>query len=382
MQPSMLDLCRSIRANVDLVTVVSQDTPLRRSGPNEWQGRNPFHGGDNPRGLTVYYDHRSDAWKFKCFTGANHQGDVLDYIQIRDGIELPAVIDRLRGGIGDWRQREPVATLPPDERSSPLAWALVERYERLLDVPVDPTGKNQTTPRELWRRHGMDDETIARFRLGYCPACPTAYDEANPDRRFPSLTIPVIFNGELLTIRHRLLTPIDIKDKYRPHRKGAGLYLFNRDGLSRESPDVLIVEGEKKAMVLCRLGVDTLMPVVSATGGVKAWLGRYRGVWAPLLADRSAVYVLFDPGSEETAERTAYLFGRRGHVVTLPEKVDDMMLARADPYDGLPALFDAIGAAVPVRSRSYWGERLAAREVATLPVEAPIAQPELRDRSF
>jgi len=365
MQPTIQEVCRSIRSSVDLIAVVSQDTPLRRSGANEWQGRNPFHGGDNRRGITVYYDHGEAVWKFKCFTGDGLQGDVIDYVRLRGGLEFHEAINQLRGGIGDWRRREPVATLPPDERSAPLEWSLAERYARLLDLPIDPSGKDQTTPRDLWHRQGMDDATIARFKLGYCPSCPTAFDPADKQRRFPSLTIPVDYAGELLTIRHRLLTPVDPKDKYRPHRKGAGLYLFNRDSLSCESRDVLIVEGEKKAMVLCRLGVDQMIPVISATGGVKAWLGRYRGVWAPLLAERASVYVLFDPGSEETAERTAYLFGRRGHVVTLPDKVDDLLLQHADPHEGLPLLFDALGAAVPVRSRSYWGEWLERRQATT-----------------
>lgn len=370
-QPSLSEICQSIRSSIDLVAMVGQDTPLRRVGLNEWRGRNVFHGGDNPTALSVYYDHSDQVWRFKCFTGAAYQGDVIDYVRARDGLNFREAVDHLRGGIGTWEPRRVVPdtqALSEDERTTPLSWRVVERYERLLDVPVDPNGKDQTTPRQLWRLHGMDDETIVRFRLGYCPACPTAFDETDPQRCFPSLTIPISYAGELLTIRHRLLTPANPKDKYRPHRRGAGLHLFNRDSLSQESRHVLVVEGEKKAMVLCRLGGD-MMPIVSATGGVKSWLGRYRGVWVPLLADFDVVYVLFDPGGEEIAERTAMLFGRRGHVVTLPQKVDDLLLAYPDPYDGLPELFTVIGQAVPVRSRSYWGERLAARVVA-MPVDA------------
>lgn len=381
-QQHISSLCQSIRTSVDLVAVANQDVSLRRTGLNEWRGRNPFHGGDNPTGFAVYYDRGDKIWRFKCFTGAGYQGDVIDYVRARDGLNLFEAIERLSGGIGigEWESRKPIPdnqALTEEERSRPLSWRLVDRYEGLLDLPIDPSGRNAKTPRELWHQQGLDDATIARFRLGFCPACPTAYDESDPDRRFSSLTIPVTFNGELLAIRHRLLTPINPKDKYRPHRKGSGLHLFNRDSLSSQDSDVLIVEGEKKAMVLCGLGFETMMPIVSTTGGVKSWVGRYRGVWAPLLAVFDRVYVLFDPGSEEIAERTAFLFGRRGHVVVLPKKVDDLVLSYRDPCDGVRHVIETIAVSAPVRSRSYWGERL-----ATLPDQANEQAAEALARAF
>ncbi len=347
---------QAVRKRVDLVALVNQDTPIRRAGMNEWRTRNVFHGGDNPTGMAVYYDRTSDTWKFKCFTGQQYHGDVIDYVRYREGIDFLDALRRLEGGMGHWTARQPVTVSPsPVHESSPLSWSLVARYERLLDIPIDPSGRDPLTPRAWWHRQGMDDATISRFRLGFCPQCPMAYDATNPSRRFASMTIPIAFDGQLLSLRHRLIDPLDPKDKYRPHQKGSGLHLFNRDSLHTGTcDDVLIVEGEKKTMVLCRLGVDSMIPVVSATGGVSSWLGRYRQIWSVLLASYDRVYILFDPGSEAIAEQTAWLFGRRGHMVMLPDKIDDYVLSFADPYEGVADVFSALGAACPVRSQSYW----------------------------
>lgn len=366
--------------NHDLVAVVMQDTSLRRIGPNTWRGACPIHNDGTPGDFSIFYSHKRHRWMFKCHAAkCEAAGDVVEYVRLRNHLDTPHEAVALLHGHRSFAPRPPVQELA-QEPPKPLEPATAASYHGLLDLPVDPHGLQPDTYREYWHREGFTDETIRRFQLGGCSACPTAYNRDGPDdQRHPSLTIPVTYQGQVLNIRHRLLFPWDKGDKYRPHRKGLGQHLFNRDsliylpdGTPRQSldmgnnirDDVLLVEGEKKTMMLCQFGIDRVLPIISATGGVTSWvrpdgtIAQWGSIWLPILDEFERVIVLFDPKSELIAEQTARLFGRRGHVVGIWQKVDDYLRQFADPVDAQGDLYERIQSAIPVRGKSYWGERL------------------------
>lgn len=335
-----------IRTNTDLVALVWQDTSLYRAGPNEWRGCNPFTKGNNPTAMRVYWN--GTAWRWETFTGDKRSGDVIDYVCQRDNLSFYEAVQRLQPGMATLpsKPRLPVEVAPPP--IAPLSWAIVERHQRLLDLPLDPTGRNPQTGRDWWHQQGIHDAMIERFHLGIDMACPTV-GEDYPHKQ--SATIPIIYGDQVLGIRHRLIFPFDSKDKYRPHRIGQGMFLFNRDSLT-SSDEVLILEGEKKVIVAEQFGLGGVFGVLSATGGITSWLRRYTPIWVPYFAEKSRVYVLFDPGAEDQSERTAWLFGRRGYMLHLPEKVDDYLI-RHDSA-GLQMLLEQCQSVRPVRSVSYW----------------------------
>lgn len=163
--------------------------------------------------------------------------------------------------------------------------------------------------REYWWGEGITDNSIERYLLGYCDRCPTYHQSG-------SYTIPVVNGGQLQNIRHRLANP-DGNGKYRPHRAGLGQQLFNADLLDEEPPQVVVVEGEKKAIVLCQAG----FPAVGISGKRafrREWVDRFGGV--------KAVYIALDPDAQDAACRLGALFGERGRVCRFPVKPDDMIV--------------------------------------------------------
>lgn len=64
----------ALKSRNDIVSVVEQYTPLRKSGHNRFIGRCPIHEDHSPS-LTVYADNQS----WHCF-GCNKGGDVFDFI--------------------------------------------------------------------------------------------------------------------------------------------------------------------------------------------------------------------------------------------------------------------------------------------------------------
>jgi len=160
--------------------------------------------------------------------------------------------------------------------------------------------------REYWFGEGIFDGAIEKFLLGFCSQCPT-YPLS------PSYTIPIINEGKLENIRHRLVAP-DGAGKYRPHRAGLGASLFNADSLETKPSSVIVCEGEKKTIVLDQAGFDAV-GICGQRTFKRQWLAQFTGI--------STVYVTLDPDAMESAHKLAMMFGSRGRVVQTPMKIDD-----------------------------------------------------------
>jgi len=167
-----------------------------------------------------------------------------------------------------------------------------------------------------WINQGMNADTIAEYKLGYCSHCPTA------SNRSASYTIPVINGGKLENIRHRLIVPDG--GKYRPHVAGLTVQLFNQDQIQQANGRIVVTEGEKKSIIAQQTGF--------ANVGI---LGKrsFRPEWLESLEGIERVYVALDPDALESAQRLAAMFGGRGYVVNLPCKLDDMIVQYGADHD-------------------------------------------------
>jgi len=175
---------------------------------------------------------------------------------------------------------------------------------------------------DYWLKQGMEQYTIDSRMLGYCGSCRMDY----PDLR-PSYTIPVVSNGVLWNIRHRL---VDVDgSKYRPHMKGLPNVLFNADDLRANGEQILIVEGEKKSLMASQCGWMNV--------GIMGKRG-FKQEWAEKFRKFKRVVVALDPDAEDRAVEIAGLLGRRSYIAELPEKLDDML----NPYGSIRANKDDI----------------------------------------
>lgn len=152
-----------------------------------------------------------------------------------------------------------------DDRPSPAEIAArklvvdqerMKRRERIATCTDWQTYHSQVSQAlVLWQEHGIFQEDILKWGLGFCTQAPCT------DYLTPSLTIPVFRNNKLVDIRHRLLDPRD-GQKYRSHWPNLPPSFFNLDAI-QDAETVLIVEGEKKAIVLEHHGFH---PVISFPG--------------------------------------------------------------------------------------------------------------------
>ena len=163
---------------------------------------------------------------------------------------------------------------------------------------------------DYWHSEGLNNRTISRHKVGWCPSCPTAPYTA-------SYTIPVMYRDRLYNIRHRLAEP-NGSGKYRPHMAGLPVMLYNADDLDRESEFGLLVEGEKKSMVVSQETGFVNVGIMGMASFSPGWVEKF-GNWG-------VVFVTLDPDADERAYSIAKMFGGRGRVVSLPVKADDFFV--------------------------------------------------------
>jgi DNA primase len=120
----------------------------------------PFHNEKTPS-FTV----NEDKGFYHCF-GCGAHGDVIGFAMRADSLSFPEAIERLAGEAG-----LEVPQSSPEEREQ------AKRQASLLDAVEAACAffeKELRSPRgkvglDYLRGRGLDDETIARFRLGYAP---------------------------------------------------------------------------------------------------------------------------------------------------------------------------------------------------------------------
>jgi DNA primase len=191
--PAFLD---EIRARVPLAAVIGRRMRLVRKG-REFSGLCPFHNEKSPS-FTV----NEDKGFFHCF-GCGAHGDVIGFVMRSEHLPFPEAVERLANEAG---LEVPQST--PQEREQ------AQRQASLLDAVEAACAffeKELHTPRgrvalDYLKGRGLDDETIARFRLGYAPDARGSLKKALDAAQIP---LPLAQEAGLLTVPESGGEPFD-----------------------------------------------------------------------------------------------------------------------------------------------------------------------------
>lgn len=154
--PQFLD---ELRARVGLSDFIGRRVKLTRKG-REHSGLCPFHNEKTPS-FTV-----SDEKNFYHCFGCGAHGDVIGYVMRTENLSFPEAIERLADEAGI-----PVPVSSPKERETARRQAtLYQVMEAACGFfEAGLRGAGGRTALEYLRARGLDEEAIARFRLGYAP---------------------------------------------------------------------------------------------------------------------------------------------------------------------------------------------------------------------
>ncbi len=355
------EFLEQLRERVSLVDVVSHHVKLQRRG-REFVGLSPFKQERTPSFTVV-----PDKGFFHCFSSGEH-GDVIGFLMRMEGLSFPEAVEKLAQAAGLEVPRDsPEAAAQARRRRGLLeaVEAAAAFYERQLRLPA---GRRAI---DYLRGRGLDDNTIAGFRIGYAPGDSAALMQALKRGGFEAETLVEagLFRQREheeepgASLRNRVVFPItdrrgrpiafggrtlgDAQPKYlnTPEtpvfRKGEVLYgLAQARDAAWRAKEVIVVEGYMDAIALSQAGfAHTVASLGTAFGE-----NQLRALWR--LVDEPVLCFDGDEAGQRAARRAAERAlpllapGKSLRFARLPDERDPDDLVRQDGAAALRAVVE------------------------------------------
>jgi DNA primase len=159
--PAFLD---ELRARVPLSDIVGRRIALQRAG-REYKAPCPFHAEKTPS----FYINDQKSF-FHCF-GCGAHGDAVGFLMRHDGLAFPEAVEQLAALAGMEMPKSEPEEAQKYDRLKKLADAL-EAACKWFEAQLKTAAGREALA--YLQRRGLDDKTIAEFRLGYAPAASDA----------------------------------------------------------------------------------------------------------------------------------------------------------------------------------------------------------------
>src|SRR4029077_14088289 len=153
----------TLKQQADIVRIVGDYVKLKKAGAQNFSGLCPFHTEKTPS-----FSVHATRQFYHCF-GCGESGDVFAFIQKVENITFPEAVRLVAQKLGVPMPKISFSS-PAEARDAQVRMALLDVHVRAAAFFQEclrrPEGANA---REYLKGRGLDDETIARFRIGYAP---------------------------------------------------------------------------------------------------------------------------------------------------------------------------------------------------------------------
>jgi DNA primase catalytic core len=335
------DQVRRVKERIDLVQLMSEYTPLRKSGAT-FSGCCPFHGERTPS-LYVYPENQT----YYCF-GCSAHGDAITLIREKERLEFTDAIELLakRAGITLTIDARDTAKRSQRDRLLPLVELATAFYEsQLWEAPAAAEARGYLQSRKL------SEEVCRRFRLGWAPGGGLLVSEARRrgytpemllsadlavdrkerlgDRFFERITFPIFDRfGNPVAFSARLLPAAERAAK--EAGRGVGKYVNNTDTPLYHKGSVVF-------------NLHRARTAVRAQGRIVVMEGPTDVMAASQAGYTECVAVLGTALTPEHARQLGNIVGNEGQVVLLLDG------DRAGQANGLKGVRTCMSVGVPVR---------------------------------
>jgi DNA primase len=157
------DFAYTVKQQADIVRIIGDYIKLKKSGAQNYSGLCPFHGEKTPS-----FSVHSTRQYYYCF-GCHEKGDVFTFIQKIENITFPEAVRLVAQKLGIPLPKASYST-PGEAKEARLRGQLLDVHERAVAFFQEclrrPEGANA---RAYLAGRGLNDEMIARFRIGYAP---------------------------------------------------------------------------------------------------------------------------------------------------------------------------------------------------------------------
>ena len=157
------DFKETVKQQADIVRIVGDYIKLKKAGAQNYSGLCPFHGEKTPS-----FSVHATRQFYHCF-GCGVSGDVFSFVQKVENITFPEAVRLVAQKLGI---PLPKATFsnPAEAREAKLRAQLFDVQERAAAFFQECLRRPEgARAREYLLGRGVDEETMARFRIGYAP---------------------------------------------------------------------------------------------------------------------------------------------------------------------------------------------------------------------
>jgi DNA primase len=157
------DFAYTVKEQADIVRIVGDYIKLKKAGAQSYSGLCPFHGEK-----TASFSVHATRQFYHCF-GCGVSGDVFSFVQKIENITFPEAVRMVAQKLGIPLPKAAYST-PGEAKEARLRGQLLDVHERAVEFFQESLRRPEgARAREYLAGRGLDQEMIARFRIGYAP---------------------------------------------------------------------------------------------------------------------------------------------------------------------------------------------------------------------
>jgi len=157
------DFKETVKQQADIVRIIGDYIKLKKAGAQNYSGLCPFHGEK-----TASFSVHATRQFYHCF-GCGVSGDVFSFVQKVENITFPESVRLVAHKLGIPLPKTRYSS-PAEAKDAKLRAQLLDAQERAATFFQECLKRPEgARAREYLAGRGLNEETIARFRIGYAP---------------------------------------------------------------------------------------------------------------------------------------------------------------------------------------------------------------------
>src|SRR6476646_10030761 len=157
------DFAQTLKLQADIVRIVGDYVSLKKAGAQNYSGLCPFHGDKTPS-----FSVHATRQFFHCF-GCGVSGDVFTFVQKIENITFPEAVRMVAQKLNVPLPKATYST-PGEAKEARLRGQILDVHERAVAFFQECLRRPEgARAREYLSGRGLDQEMIAKFRIGYAP---------------------------------------------------------------------------------------------------------------------------------------------------------------------------------------------------------------------
>jgi DNA primase len=157
------DFAYTVKQQADIVRIVGDYIKLKKAGAQNYSGLCPFHGEKTPS-----FSVHATRQFYHCF-GCGVSGDVFSFVQKIENITFPEAVRMVAQKLNIPLPKATYST-PGEAKEARLRGQLLDVHERAVAFFQECLRRPEgARAREYLLGRGLNEEMIAKFRIGYAP---------------------------------------------------------------------------------------------------------------------------------------------------------------------------------------------------------------------